>query len=66
MNPRKSRKCIYCGKDPAAGYAMVYDGTEKWYCHGDEDETPTCYERAQFGLANRVEGLLNEYPRTQP
>lgn len=42
------RKCVRCGKDPAEGYANYWTaetGTV-WYCHGDDDESPTCYERA--------------------
>lgn len=26
---------------------------ETWYCHGDDDETPTCYERANMGPVDR-------------
>jgi len=36
--------CALCGRDPAAGFAMVGDD---WYCHGDCDAEPTCYMRAQ-------------------
>lgn len=40
------RKCGACGRDPAAGFACVtYKGETTFYCHGDEDESPTCYER---------------------
>lgn len=41
---------MYCGKNPAEGYASIYkDGVEKWYCHGDDDFT--CYERKSIELA---------------
>lgn len=43
------RICYIC-KKPAAGYASIWtakDG-ERWYCHGDDDEYPTCYERAPW------------------
>ena len=36
--------CGGCGKDPAEGFATVNDVR---YCHGDNDPTPTCYERAR-------------------
>lgn len=43
-------QCMYCGINPAAGYASITkDGVTKWYCHEDGDTT--CYERAQVGLA---------------
>jgi hypothetical protein len=35
---------VLCGKDPASGFASIGD---KWYCHGDGDEEPTCYTRGQ-------------------
>jgi hypothetical protein len=38
------RKCGLCGKDPAAGFASA-NGV--FFCHGDEDEEPTCYMRSQ-------------------
>jgi hypothetical protein len=43
--------CGLCGKDPAAGYASTWTraGGETWYCHGDDDESPTCYERSGRG-----------------
>lgn len=42
--------CSYCGANPAAGYASIQkDGERKWYCHNDE--STTCYEYAQIGLA---------------
>jgi len=42
-------ECALCG-NPATGHASIWtvrDG-ERRYCHGDEDESPTCYERAQW------------------
>lgn len=36
--------CALCGRDPAAGFAMIGDN---YYCHGDFDPEPTCYMRAQ-------------------
>ena len=47
MNAVAGGPCYICGKNPATGYASSWtakDG-ERWYCHGDDDETPTCYER---------------------
>ena len=42
--------CSYCGANPADGYASIQkDGVRKWYCH--DDESTTCYEYAQIGLA---------------
>ncbi len=36
------RRCAACGKDPADGYASVWQGgQEHWYCHADEGES--CY-----------------------
>lgn len=38
-------ECMYCGLNPAEGYACVEQGgVTKWYCHGD-DEGASCYER---------------------
>lgn len=34
-------RCMRCGVTPAHGYAKIDD---RRYCHGDEDESPTCYE----------------------
>lgn len=40
-----SGKCMYCGIDPAEGFASIWrDGRESWYCHGDDDGV-SCYER---------------------
>ena len=36
-------QCAMCHQ-PAQGFAML--GGER-YCHGDNDPSPTCYERAQ-------------------
>lgn len=36
--------CGRCGK-PATGFATIGD---QRFCHGDHDETPTCYERATW------------------
>lgn len=38
------RRCGLCGRDPAAGFASIDD---VFYCHGDDDEVPTCYMRSQ-------------------
>jgi len=38
--------CELCGQ-PAKGYASI---NGKRYCH--DDPSPTCYERAQYGLGN--------------
>ena len=37
-----SDPCALCHK-PATGYAYINDAR---YCHGDNDPSPTCYERA--------------------
>lgn len=41
--------CGYCGK-PATGFATIANalGEDVRYCHGDDGETPTCYEKAQW------------------
>lgn len=36
-------RCAHCGKDPAEGLATIDD---ERYCHGDWQESPTCYEIA--------------------
>lgn len=43
------RKCYRCGKDPAEGFASIWTAAtgKLWYCHGDDDESPTCYEESQ-------------------
>jgi hypothetical protein len=44
-----ARKCHYCGKEPADGFASVWSAAtgERWYCHGDDTDEPlTCYEKA--------------------
>lgn len=38
------RRCVVCGRDPAAGFASIGDD---FYCHGYDDEVPTCYMRSQ-------------------
>ena len=38
-----SEDCIWCRK-PATGWAKINDAR---FCHGDDDESPTCYEKAQ-------------------
>lgn len=45
--------CGLCGKDPASGYANEWSAAtgEVWYCHGDDDESPTCYERRAWARA---------------
>lgn len=42
------RPCYRCGKNPAEGFASIWTQAtgERWYCHGDDDESPTCYEAA--------------------
>ena len=44
----ENRPCYRCGKNPAEGFASVWTAAtgERWYCHGDDDESPTCYESA--------------------
>lgn len=44
------RICGLCGQE-ATGYASVWSERlgETWFCHGDEDDEPTCYERGQAG-----------------
>lgn len=38
------KKCAYCGKDPAEGFATI-DGVR--FCHGDWEPDPTCYMQGQ-------------------
>jgi hypothetical protein len=52
----EDRPCYRCGKNPAEGFASVWtakDG-ERWYCHGDDDEDPTCYMTAQEASPDAV------------
>lgn len=39
--------CAMC-RQPARGFATINDDH---YCHGDYDQRPTCYERAQLRIA---------------
>lgn len=48
--------CGLCGRDPAAGFAVV-DGRR--YCHGDFDAGPTCYMRASSPAAAGVLALVD-------
>lgn len=42
-----SGPCGICRRDPAAGLASMWtpEGGQVWLCHGDEDDSPTCYEQ---------------------
>lgn len=57
-------ECMYCGLNPAEGYACVTQGdVTRWYCHGD-DEGVSCYERQgiqQYVGPKVTEILLNNY-----
>lgn len=57
-----ARKCHLCGIDPAAGYASVWTKAEgeRWYCHGDDDEYPTCYERQTSPFADPLRPTIPE------
>lgn len=55
----KSRKCMYCGIDPAEGDANVYqNGVTEWYCHED-DEGISCYERRGLLSATETVTTIN-------
>lgn len=41
------RICALC-KQVARGHAQINDD---WYCHGDTDPEPTCYQQAQYQMA---------------
>ncbi len=43
-----NEQCKGCDR-VATGFATINDDR---YCHGDDDETPTCYERAQAGFCD--------------
>ena len=45
-----AKLCALCDKE-AAGFASIWDTVngEKFYCHGDDDTHPTCYELALRG-----------------
>lgn len=49
--------CARCGKDPAEGFASTWNATdgEQWLCHGDDDESPTCYERGPLRTSTAFE-----------
>jgi len=50
IDSKVDRKCGVCGHDPARGLASITtDGKETYYCHGDEQDDPTCYQIAQLG-----------------
>lgn len=51
------RICGLCGEE-AAGYASVWSAKlgETWFCHGDDDSEPTCYERGQSSYMGVREG----------
>lgn len=40
--------CYRCGKNPAEGYASIWtpEHGQRWFCHGDDDDDPTCYMAA--------------------
>lgn len=44
---REPGPCARCGRTPATGYASYWSAKtgELWLCHGDDDESPTCYEQ---------------------
>lgn len=45
----RKHQCGLCGRRPATGHARI-DLT--WFCHGDDDPSPTCYERSQWRYAH--------------
>lgn len=53
------RICYRCGR-PATGYASVWTATEgeRFYCHGDDDETPTCYERTNVSIGSSPDEIV--------
>lgn len=42
---QRSKACVLCGRDPAAGFATI---NGERYCHGDVDPEPTCYMEATY------------------
>lgn len=54
--------CAECGKDPATGFASVWtvSSGEVWLCHGDDDEEPTCYQRANHAPRVTPPGEVTE------
>ena len=42
----KKRICVRCGNE-ATGFASVWTAKtgDMPYCHGDDDDEPTCYEQ---------------------
>lgn len=40
--------CVRCG-NPARGFAMI---DQDRFCHGDEDDSPTCYEAEQWARSD--------------
>lgn len=50
-----TESCGFCGIDPAKGYATL---NAIRFCHGDEDTSPTCYERAQALGVPEVDALV--------
>lgn len=59
-------ECMYCGLNPAEGYACVtQNGKTSWYCHGD-DEGVSCYERRNMeitvpSLEDAVNTVVEKY-----
>ncbi len=39
--------CTLCRRLPATGLASI---GENRYCHGDEDDEPTCFQRAEWPM----------------
>lgn len=54
--------CSLCGKDPATGYASEWSAAtgERWYCHGDDDQAPTCYERRGWPVGTTTHENVDE------
>lgn len=71
LESRTPGPCYRCGRTPAAGFASIWTAAEgeRWYCHGDDDEWPTCYEGANvidpdaFGAAGYL--LLPPSPASE-
>ena len=56
--------CGNCHRDPATGHACMWTpaGGQVWLCHGDDDESPTCYEQASvlsIAVGDRMRVLLS-------
>lgn len=53
--------CGLCGDEPAGLASITIGDQTRYYCHGDDDEGTTCYEKAQWEMSGiRPDALLLE------